>query len=60
MKQRNKYIAPTVLRSVLIEMESEILSGGGSVVTPNTKIDTAGQTVETKSFDADGFNSVWE
>lgn len=58
MKQRNKYIAPAVLRRVLIEMESDLLAG--STVTPQSKIETVGQKIETKDFSQTGFNSDWE
>lgn len=58
MKQRNKYIAPAVLRRVMIEMESDLLAG--STVTPQSKIETAGQKIETKDFSQTGFNSDWE
>jgi len=53
-----KYIAPAVKRSVEIEMEQAILDG--STVTPQSKIETAGQKVDTKDFSDTGFNSVWE
>jgi len=53
-----KYIAPAVKRSVEIEMESDLLQG--SVVTPTSTVDTAGQTVQNHDFSDSGFNSKWE
>jgi len=53
-----KYIAPAVKRSVEIELEQEILTG--SVVNPQTKIETAGQKVENRDFTDSGFNQTWE
>lgn len=58
MNNKRTYKAPAVLRSVSVQMESPILTG--SVVTPNTEIETAGQKVEERNFTDSGFNSVWE
>ena len=56
MKQT--YQVPTVLKSVAMELETDLLVG--SVVTQSTTIETAGQQVETHTFSAEGFNSTWE
>lgn len=52
------YVAPRVRRIVEMELEQDLLTG--SVVTPNTKIETAGQKVETRDFSDSSFNSTWE
>lgn len=56
MKQRI-YKAPSILKTVDVLLEDNLLA---SVVTPKTKIETAGQKVEDHSFSDSGFNSKWE
>ena len=58
MYMKLKYKAPVVLREVPVSLEEDMLVG--SVVTKETTIETAGQQVETKSFNTEGFNQVWE
>ena len=52
------YSSPCILQEVKMELESDILAG--SVVSKSTKIETAGQQVETRDFSDVGFNSTWE
>ena len=58
MNMKDFYIAPQVRRILEFEPEQDLLTG--SVVTPDTKIETAGQQVVTKDFSESGFNTVWE
>jgi len=58
MNNKRIYKAPAILRSVMVQMETPILVG--SVVTRETTIETAGQTVEKRDFSESGFNNVWE
>ncbi len=56
MKQ--SYITPSVRKKVEMEIEQAILTG--SVVTPTSTIETAGQKVEEHNFSESGFNTQWE
>ncbi len=55
---KRRYESPLIIKTVQVLIQQNLLAG--SVVTKDTKIETAGQQVETKSFDATGFNSTWE
>lgn len=57
-KKKQLFEPPVILHEVRLEPSESLLAG--SVVTKETKIETAGQQVETKSFDATGFNTTWE
>lgn len=47
------------MKIVTIELESDILAAS-TANSPNTTIETAGQTVEERDMSASGFNHVWE
>ncbi|MBR1872441.1 MAG: hypothetical protein IJ795_04465 [Bacteroidales bacterium] len=52
------YSPPAIIREVELCLEAGLLAG--SVVTKETKIETAGQHVEKRDFNSEGFNSTWE
>ena len=52
------YVAPCVRKIVEMELEQDLLTG--SVVTPKTKIETAGQKVDDHSFADSSFEAKWE
>lgn len=59
MVKKMTYMAPVVRKRISVELETAILTG--SVVNKDSKIQTAGQKVETYDFsDASTFNTVWE
>lgn len=55
---KKTYSAPAVRKTVTLVTERVLLSG--SVVTDRTRIESAGQETESRSFDAEGFNHNWE
>ena len=55
---RKNYKSPCILQRVTVRLEAAFLQG--SVVTKDTTIETAGQTVEKRDFDTSGFNTTWE
>ena len=57
MKHMKPYESPAVTRTLPVAPQVALLAG--SVVTPTTKIETAGQEVDDHSF-ATGFDSNWE
>ena len=60
MKQKHMkpYESPAVLKACPVELQAQLLAG--SVVTPNTKIETAGQDVDNHSFGDSSFDNKWE
>lgn len=56
--EKHSYASPRIIREVKHEVASPLLAG--SVVTPNTKIRSAGQDLDSHSFDDTGFNNTWE
>ena len=58
IKTHQYYLSPTVRKTVEVLLEEDFLIG--SVVTPATTVETAGQKVEDHSFSDAGFNSKWE
>ena len=58
-RKKTTYQAPTVMKTVTVWLETNLLQG--SVVTNNTKVETAGQEVTHSDFsDATHFNTQWE
>ena len=58
MKQMKLYESPAVLKECAMDQPIALLQG--SVVTPDTKIRTAGQDLDSHSFEDPGFNNSWE
>ena len=58
MDLRKKYIAPAIIRTVSVELETEILAG--STVQKSSEVKTMGQEVVTMDFSDTSFNQVWE
>lgn len=56
--QLKSYATPSVVKTVDVLLEENLLAG--SVVKPDTTVETAGQKVEDHSFSDNSFNSKWE
>ncbi|MBR1510050.1 MAG: hypothetical protein IJ623_05325 [Bacteroidales bacterium] len=58
MESCKRYIAPAIIRTVSVELETEILAA--STVQPDTAVKTMGQEVVTMDFSQSSFNQEWE
>lgn len=52
------YIAPAIIKTVSIEIETEILAA--STVKNDSEVKTLGQEVMTMDFSQSSFNQDWE
>ena len=52
------YVAPSMKKKLTLRLDRGILAG--SVVEPNTSVETAGQKVEVRDMSAVDFNHAWE
>ena len=53
-----RYIAPAIIKTVSIEIETEILAA--STVKNDSEVKTLGQEVMTMDFSQSSFNHDWE
>jgi hypothetical protein len=53
-----RYIAPAIIKTVSIEIETEILAA--STVKNDSEVKTLGQEVMTMDFSQSSFNQDWE
>ena len=58
MEITKEYVSPAIVREYAMELDAALLSA--SVVTPTTKVRTAGQDLDSHSFEDPGFNNSWE
>lgn len=58
MKFCKRYIAPAIIKTVSIEIETEILAA--STVKNDSEVKTIGQEVMTMDFSQSSFNQDWE
>ncbi len=58
MKSCKRYIAPAIIKTVSIEIETEILAA--STVKNDSEVKTMGQEVMTMDFSQSSFNQEWE
>jgi hypothetical protein len=58
VEQKKIYQSPCVLKTLPLEMESNLLAG--SVVTKDTGVKSTGQEVTTYDFSGTQFNQEWE
>lgn len=58
MKSCKRYIAPAIIKTVSVEIETEILAA--STVKNDSEVKTMGQEVMTMDFSQSSFNQEWE
>ncbi len=58
MESCKRYIAPDIIRTVSVELETEILAA--STIQKSSEVKTMGQEVVTMDFSETSFNQVWE
>lgn len=58
MESCKRYIAPAIIRTVSVELETEILAA--STVQKSSEVKTTGQEVVTMDFSDTSFNQEWD
>ena len=58
MEPCKRYIAPSILKKVSVELETELLAG--STVQSKSEVKTTGQEVVTMDFSQSSFNQEWD
>jgi hypothetical protein len=58
MESCKRYIAPSILKKVSVELETELLAG--STVQSKSEVKTTGQEVVTMDFSQSSFNQEWD
>jgi hypothetical protein len=53
-----RYIAPSIIKTVSVDLETEILAG--STVHHDSEVKTIGQEVVTMDFSQSSFNQEWD
>ncbi|MBR5402729.1 MAG: hypothetical protein IK113_00700 [Bacteroidales bacterium] len=58
MEPCKRYIAPAIIRTVSVELETEILAA--STVQKSSEVKTTGQEIVTMDFSDTSFNQEWD
>lgn len=58
MESCKRYIAPAIIKTVSVELETELLAG--STVQSKSEVKTMGQEVVTMDFSQSSFNQEWD
>jgi len=58
MESCKRYIAPSIIKKVSVELETELLAG--SSVHKSSEVKTTGQEVVTMDFSQSSFNQEWD
>ncbi len=58
MESCKRYIAPGIIKTVSVELETELLAG--STVQSKSEVKTMGQEVVTMDFSQSSFNQEWD
>lgn len=58
MESCKRYIAPSIIKRVSVELETELLAG--STVQSKSEVKTTGQEVVTMDFSQSSFNQEWD
>ncbi len=58
MESCKRYLAPSVIKQVSVELETNLL--GASTIQTNSEVKTTGQEVVTMDFSQSSFNQDWD
>ncbi len=58
MESCKRYLAPSVIKQVSVELETNLL--GASTIQPNSAVKTTGQEIVTMDFSQSSFNQDWD
>ncbi len=58
MESCKRYLAPSVIKQVSVELETNLL--GASTIQPNSEVKTTGQEIVTMDFSQSSFNQDWD
>ncbi len=58
MESCKRYLAPSVIKQVSVELETNLL--GASTIQTNSEVKTTGQEIVTMDFSQSSFNQDWD
>ena len=58
MESCKRYLAPSVIKQVSVELETNLL--GASTIQSNSEVKTTGQEIVTMDFSQSSFNQDWD